>query len=344
MSRSSIFSFESFEGFQPRLPATLLAVAGLLLALEIGLRLIPEERLIPPKSRQGEIFFMEREVLPKFDKPGIVLLGSSRVRRAVVPKMLDERLGLPPNSTLNIGLASGRIFEALYLYERNRERLGKARLVVLNLDEWHLSSGWRLGSLYEMHAPFSERLQFNDALRTRLLLDGIFSMRLRLRLLPGAVLSKRKSDALVLKLDENNQILPPARRGGDESADPAKFRETINTFYDRFDISPVLQGHVAALAKMVKEDGGKFVLMQLPNRTAYQSEVEKLHPQEYAAHVSALQELSRRLNIPLCLLDRPADCGLSESSYEDYGHINQAGAKVFTEFLAETIQREGWMK
>jgi len=347
MSRSSIFSFEHFAGFRPRLPATLLAVAGLLAALELCLRLLPEDKLIPARSRQGEIFFMERQVLPHFPKPQVLLLGSSRVRRAAVPRQLDEELALPPNSTLNAGLASGHVFEALYLYARNRAQLKQARLVMLNTDEWHLSSGWRLGSVFELHAPWADRMQLPEPLRTRLLLDGVFSMRLRLRIIQGHIsnwLVRRKPDTLDLKLDENNQVLPPLREPLPVDIDPARLDTTIEAFYYHFAISRVLEGHVERLARMVREDGGQFVLMQLPNRSSYQSEVRKLHGAEYAAHIAALRALAARLDVPLFLYDQPSACGLSDESYEDYGHITPAGARTFTRFLADLIQREQWLK
>jgi hypothetical protein len=345
MSRSSIFSFESFTDFRPRRPATALAVAGLVAALEMGLRLVPEEKLIPARSRQGEIFFMEREVLPRIPKPQVLLLGSSRIRRAVVPRQLDEELGLPQNSTLNAGLASGHVFEALYLYERNRAQLRQARLVILNADEWHLSCGWRLGSLFEMHAPWAERLELPEPLRTRAVLDGVFSMRLRLRLAQVSVtnrLSRRNADTLELKLDENNQVLPPPRPAVPVDVDPARFAETIEAFYSHFNISPVLLGHVEKLAALVREDGGRFVIMQLPNRSVYQGEVQRLHAAEYKQHIAALQALAQRLNVPLVLFAEPSSCGLSEEDYEDYGHINVAGARKLTGFLAELIKKEGW--
>jgi len=319
MCRSSIFSFEHFAGFQPRFPATLLAVAAAIAVLEFGVRLVPEERLIPARSRQGEIGFMEREVLPRFPAPQAVLLGSSRVRRAVVPRLLDEQLNLPPNSTLNAGLASGRVYEALYLYERNRAQLKTARLVILNVDEWHLSSGWRLGSLYETRAPWAERLQLGERLRNRFILDGIFSMRLRLRVVPAALsswLHPRRADALDLKLDENNQVLPPPlRKPLPPDAPPDVFREKVGTFYDHFEVSPVLAGHIEQLARMVREDGGTFVIMQLPNRSAYQAEVQKTHGKEYAAHIVALRALAQRLKAPLYILDQPAECGLTDAGY-----------------------------
>ena len=347
MFHSSILSFEHFAGFQPRFPATLLAVAGIIAALELGLRLVPEEKLIPARSRQGEIFFMEREVLPHFPKPQVLLLGSSRVRRAVVPRQLDEELGLPANSTLNAGLASGRVFEASYLYERNRAQLKQARLVILNTDEWHLSSGWRMGSVYELHAPWADRMLLPEPLRTRLLLDGIFSMRLRLRIVNEVIsnkLNRRKPDALDLKLDENNQVLAPARAPLPVDVDPAFFDKTIEAFYYRFAISRALEGHVEKLARLVREDGGQFVLMQLPNRVSYQKEVQKLHGDEYSAHLAALRALAERLGVPLVVLEQPSDCGLSDESYEDYGHITPAGARIFTRYLAGRIQGAHWLK
>jgi hypothetical protein len=316
------------------------------LSCEVVLRLVPEERLIPAKSRQGEIFFMEREVLPRFPEPRVLLLGSSRARRAVVPRQLDEELALPANSTLNVGLASGRVFEALYLYQRNRAQFGRAPLVILNVDEWYLSSGWRLGSLYELHAPWSERLQFPEPLRNRLLLDAAFGMRLRLKLVPGALagaLGLRKKEELDLKLDENNQVLPPARKPLPVDVDPAKFDETIATFYHRFQISPVMEGHVAELARLVREDGGTFVLMQLPNRAAYRARVGQLRGDDYAKHLAALRALATRLNAPLYVYDQPQECGLTDASFEDYGHVNAEGARVFTRVVAELIRREGWL-
>jgi len=343
MSHSSIFNFESFEGFKPRVPLTVMGVAAVLLILEIGVRLIPEETLIPARSRQGEIFFLERELLPRIEKPRVVLLGSSRMRRAVVPKLLDEKIGLPPNSTLNCGLASGRVFEAKHLYDRNIEKLGQAELVILNIDEWHLSQGWRLGSLYELHAPWSERVAFAEPVRSRMILDGLFSMRLKLLLVP-ALIKKKHEGGPNLKLDENNQILPPPRRTKVEIEDAAAYAGDMETFYNRFQISPVLENHIADLAKAVKARGGKFVLMQLPNRAAYQAEVNAKHGDEFKAHVAALKDLAQRIDVPLFFYDDPKQCGLSDDSFEDYGHMTPDGARVFTQFLADLIQQEKLLK
>ncbi|HLX59763.1 MAG TPA: hypothetical protein VKX17_00645 [Planctomycetota bacterium] len=333
MFRSSILNFESLEGVRLRVPWTLLAVAGVIAAIEISVRLIPEKKLVPETSRQGEIFFMENEVLPHFDKPKIVLLGSSRMRRAVVPVQLDAELGLPKNSTVNLGLAMARVYESLYLYERNEAQLKDAKLVILNLDDWQVSTGPKMSnSLYETHGPLLERLRFPEDQRTRLFLDGLFHIRVMLKLVPGAIFGRAK-DTQNLKLDENNQILPPPRK---ERLD--NFDDQIALFYNEFNVHPVMLGHIEKLARKVQANGGTFVLMQLPNRASYQDEVEQLHPKEFAREREAVATLAKDLSVKLWFFTRPEEIGLTDSMYEDYGHITREGAPIVTKFLAAKIR------
>ena len=335
MFRSSILNFESLQGFQPRIPATLLAVVALIAALELVVRVWPERSLIPAQSRQGEVFFMEDEVLSKFKAPQIVFLGSSRIRRAIVPKQLDRQLGLPDGSTINLGLAMARVYESLYLYERNQEQLKHAKIVVLNVDEWHLSTGPKMSNtLYETHAPLLERLRFPDEQRTRLFLDGLLNMRLKLRLVPAAIL-RRKHDKQALKLNDDNQVLPPAR-----AEKLASYNDQIEMFYDKFNVHEVMLSHIERLAELVRANGGKFVLMQLPNRASYQAEVERTHGAEFIREHDALEALVKKMGVPLHFYRAPEELGLSDSMYEDYGHIKPDGAKIVTEKVGAWIAKE----
>jgi hypothetical protein len=332
MFRSSILNFESLEGFSPRVPATLLAVAAAVLLIEACVRLIPERKLVPVASRQGEIFFMEDDVLPKFDAPKIVVMGSSRIRRAIVPAQLDAQLGLKKGSTVNLGLAYARVFESLYLYERNASKLKHAEWVVLNLDDWQLSTGPKMSnSLYETHGPLWERLRYPDWQRQRLFLDGLFTMRVELKLVPGALFG-RKKDVQTLKLDENNQILPPPRKEQLDNID-----EQIALFYERFNISGVLLGHIETLAKKVQANGGKFVLMQLPNCAEYHDKVALTHAADATLERDSVQALAKKLGVPLLFFDRPEELGLKDSDYEDYGHLRPSGAKIVTEYLGKKL-------
>jgi hypothetical protein len=346
MFLSSIFNFESCEGLRARVPKTLLFVAGVVLLLEITVRVVPESALMPAKSRRGEIDFVEREGLPKLGKIETVVLGSSRMRRAVVPKQFDEAMGLPAGSTLNAGFAMGRIYEALYFYERNEARLKDAKLVVLGIDEWHLSAGWKIGSTYELHAPLKERFEMPERLRTSLVLDGILQIRQKLKLLPKGLLvatGLKKRDKPGLFIDEQNHILPLRTRGVPADVDARAYHETVDNFYSNFEITDVFQRHIEQLAARVRANGGRLVLMQLPNREAYQREVQKLKPKEYAEHLNALKRTSVRAGVPLFIYEAPADLGLSDADFEDYGHMNGEGAKKFTAFLAEMAKREGWL-
>ena len=333
MSRSSILNFESLDGFKPRVPATLLAVAGIVVALELCFRLIPEKKLVPNVSRQGEIFFMEKEVLAKFNAPEIVFLGSSRIRRAIVPAKLDEQLGKPKGSTINLGLAMARPYESLYLYERNEPALKNAKVVVFNVDEWFVSSGPKISnSLYETHGPLLERLDYPERMRTRLFLDGLFTMRVMAKLVPGAVFG-RKNDVQNLKLDANNQVVPPPGEGKLEA-----YGDHVAMFYDRFDVNVVMLDHIEKLAEKVKANGGRFVLLQLPNRAAYQTEVEKNHRAEYEREREAIGALALKLSVPFWSYRLPAELGLNDDDYEDYGHMTPGGAAKTTTFIGEKIR------
>ncbi|MCZ7648468.1 MAG: hypothetical protein M5U26_24945 [Planctomycetota bacterium] len=381
MPHSSIFSFEAFRGFGFRFPATLLGVAALIFGLELGLRLTPDAWLYASsRSRLGVFSFFEREVIPRFPDPRILVLGSSRAEDAVVPKQLDEALGLPDFSAENLGIQAGDVHDALVFYRRHRNALGRARLVILCTDEWHFSSGAGLGWRYRLHAPISERWALGrpgaepewarpeqldeprwgaelearraakreqaERLRTQLLLDGIFSMRQKLAYVPTAVafnllgLGKNKG----LDFTEERQIRRPERKRDDEFGpaidNPATFDNRLQTFYADFDAHPVLLGHVEALARMVAEDGGRLVLLQMPNRRLYQEEVERLYPAEYELHARALRELGARLGARVYLYRYPEECGLEDRNYLDYGHLAKAGSRRFTEFLAELIRRE----
>lgn len=160
MSRSSIFSFESLEGFRPSLPKGLLAAATVVLCLELSVRLIPEKYLVTFYSRLGFGIYMENEILPKFPNPQIAIFGTSRAADAFMPRMIDETLGLPKNSTVNVGLFGSRTSDWEALYRRNRDRLKHCKLVILNVDEWSFSSGVGSDEHFALTAPLSDRLSF----------------------------------------------------------------------------------------------------------------------------------------------------------------------------------------
>lgn len=379
MSRSSIFSFDSLRGLSPRFPGTLLAVICIVGGMELTLRLLPDDFLFwKSRSRQGVFTFFERVVIPKFEQPRVVVMGTSRAEDAVIPKRLDSALGLPDNSTVNLGLQGGRPHDALLFYSRHRERLRQAQLVILMLDEWHFSSGWGLGPRYALRAPLEERIDIVQdtelpdlpepkemtaearalrnkkkreqlqRLRTTLLTDYAFNMRLKLRYIPPAIgihllgLGKTKQ----LAMDENNQVIRPEkrkRRSKRKIENPKRFHRRIHGFYKQFDSHPILVRHVTQLAEMIREDGGRLVLLQMPNRRMHQEEVENLYPECYKQHVRKIREIAKKHEVAALVYRFPKECGLEETEFEDYGHLAKEGAQDFTDFLADLIKENDWL-
>ena len=335
MSRSSILNFKSLVGVRLRVPWTPIAVVAGLFAFELCVRAIPDRAILPVASRQGEIAFMEEKVLPHFPTPRAIFLGSSRIRRAIVPKQLDTEMDWPPNSTVNLGLAMARVFECLALYKRSEAQFKNAKYVILNVDEWHLSTGPKLSNtLYELEAPLLERFRLPPEQRVRSVLDGVFTFRLKTQLLPNLI-ARHKNDVQTLELTENNQVLAPAS-GTHERLNAIP--EQVALFYERFDISEVLKDHVRELARRVKANGGTFILMETPNRSDYQTEVERHHAADYEAQQAAFALLAAELNVDFYSFYRPNDLGLTDDDYEDYGHISPAGAKKVTHFVAELLK------
>jgi len=343
-----IFSLDSLRTVRPRWPVTLLGVLGIVLILEVTARMLPDKMLMSPRSSVGTIEWMERELLPRHPKPRVIFVGTSRVRDSIVPRVVDDGLGLPAGSAVNLGLAGGRLFEAMLMYDRWQDQLGEADLVVLNVDEWFFNPNYNLGWLYEVHAPMSERVQLPAHVRWPSVLDGVFQVRPKFVPMIQTVkrsFRKRKPRGLELRVDENNQITPLEKA----TVDPTlitedRFRRTSDCFYHKYEVNPVLVNHFAQFAERVRSSGAKLVLIQIPNLGVYQQYIDKHHGEAFQAHLKALRETAKNLKVPLRIYIAPQECGLEESDYVDYGHMVPSGANKLSRFLAELIKKEGWLE
>ncbi len=366
MSRSSIFSFESYAELRPRTPWTLLGVLGVIVAIECGLRALPEDFILPPFSRLGIFRWLEREVIPKFEHPRIVFMGTSRIADGIAPQLLNEDLGLPRGSTLNLGLQGGTNYDALQFYQRNRETLRRAKLLVINIDEWCFGSLSGAGYRYGLTAPWNERWHYSQETellqnegerddiwrkrceqhhdnvlqrRTQLLLDGTFQTRLLLGYFAKAVLLKLGVKTRTRILDENDQVRTARTEVGPEITDPAYFTERVHIFYRAYDFHPFMVGHLRRLIQQAQTDGLRVVLLQMPNRRIYQSEVDRFYRRQYDAQRKVLAQLAAEFRIEAYCYRYPEDCGLKERDFEDYGHLAFRGTRTFTAFIGELIRK-----
>ena len=368
MFRSSIFNFESLRGFSPRVPSGLLLAAALVCGVELGVRLAPDTWLIPYYSRLGFRGFMEHEVLPQFSAPKIMIVGTSRAADALKPMAIDDALKLPEFSTVNLSIFGSRTSDWLDLYERNHEKLSHCKLVIVVVDEWSFSSGVGNDEQFCLDAPLADRLHFADApqstdttaegqkraaekldfmrfKRNRLIADWLFNMRLKLGFAPLAVakslhLGKKREPVF----DDYHMVRSTSDEKGKEDNNPLNYHERIRNFYKYFDTHPIYTRHIVDLAARVKQDGGRLLLLQLPNRRSYQNEVDTLFPREYKQHVDVTQKLAADVGATFYNCKFPEEIGLKDSDYVDYCHLAMSGTDICTDWLIKKIERDGLLK
>ena len=172
MSRSSILSFESLQGFRLRVPWTALAVLAGLAAdrsrrarrarTQTHARRQPAGRdVLHGRRSSAALSFSARGLPRQFPHSPGNCSGASLMTKCTGRRILDRQ---------SRTWRWRAVFESLTLYERNEAQLKSAKLVVLNVDEWHLSSGPKMSnSLYEIEAPLLERLRLPPDQRARLL-------------------------------------------------------------------------------------------------------------------------------------------------------------------------------
>ncbi|MCA9537262.1 MAG: hypothetical protein KC620_00155, partial [Myxococcales bacterium] len=140
-----------------RFAAPLLCLS-LLAAFEIGVA--RDERIwsAAPRTASGVFAVLEAQVIEPAEAPQVVLLGSSRVRDAVPPRALEAALGLPRGAVLNLGLTSGTPLDALTLYRRHRDKLGRARVLLLGVEDWYLNGAMPPTDRERRFATWAERV------------------------------------------------------------------------------------------------------------------------------------------------------------------------------------------
>lgn len=370
----SVFNFESLRSLKPRRPSALLWSLLLIVALEVVVRALPMNFLFVYNSRLGLAQYMSDEILPQFPAPQIVFLGTSRGADAVTPSLLDEKLKLPPRSTVNLSMIASHSSDWLSLYETNREKLKEAKVLFCLVDEWIFSSGFINDEHFCMTAPLDERWNYaqnteipaslpdekpaeherreNDYrahLKTRrecLLMDWIFASRLKLPEIPramfraldwGKMRRPKTTDEFMVRSNVGARMRNPVD-------DLNHYRERIALTFKNFDTHPAYVRRIEKLGELCAEDHVRFVLVSLPNRHRYQDEVERLQPAAFELYERTFDKVAAELHAQKYFIKYPEEIGLSDTNYEDYGHLLVSGSRGCTEWIAKIIERDGLLK
>jgi hypothetical protein len=325
MSRSSTFSSRA-----------LLLAAVVLVAVELGLARTSWIWSRDPSSASGVFDAMERLIIAPALPPTVVFMGSSRARDAMAPRRLEQDLGLPPGSVLNLGMTGGAPLDAWMLYRRNRAKLSSARVLVFAVEEWHVNRSFPPGVLDRRLAPLRERIGVFDHDATMSLVAGWFwrtyDAQEPLRDLITTTLSRR---ALTLRVTDDGRIV---YREHEEQEGPAHTEVAMwaTSFYRGFAPSAGRIRQIQSLIDDARADGMAVLVVRLPWRDAYVDEARRSYPREFAEATSTVGRLQRARVV---LYERASAAGIPERSFHDYGHLTLRGAELMTDLLARDIAK-----
>ncbi len=310
-----------------------------LAAFELLVRVLPVASYVPA-SEAGIVDVLDTAVIAPAPDPAIVLLGNSRLRDAVAPRQLEERLGLARGTVLNLGITAGQPWDYAWLYERHREKLSRARVLVVALDDFRFSTRTPPGERFRRFASFRDRIGTYDG-KTPSLVVGWFWKTFDLR---DAIV--RTAKAL---LTGNRRGVPVADDGRivwrDEERDrgPATIDDEaeVRSRYRKFERSAARVETVARLLRLAREDGVAVRLVVLPSRDSIIDEVDRSVPDAPRYLTEVLERLERDFPGTRSIeWRRASELGIEDDRFYDYGHLTPPGARVLTDRLAEWLRTE----
>lgn len=299
-------------------------------------------RLVPQAEASLLVTLHEELVEPNPD-PALVVFGTSRARGAFLPTLLERELGLERGRVLNLAVGGKDVLDALVLYREGRDHLSRARDVVLQLDGFQMSAATPPTDRYGLYASARDRAAYSGLERLELLRDVVFRLeKMRPSLgfyvtswlqeghAPGPVPIDRYGRlALVTIADDHDP----------KYFTPEDFDYWLGRFWGGFRWSDVFARQLLDLRRLVHEDGGRFWIVELPMVDGFYQRLRQRKGDPYAEYhrrLSALLGEGARLQF----WAHPAEVGLVERNFRDWGHLNTPGAERFSRFFARWLAAE----
>jgi len=340
--RSSIFSFDSLQ-IKATVPKALLVAVSVLVLLDFAVARREWIWAFVPRSPSGVFDVLEDNVVVPAQDPSIVLFGSSRVRDAVAPRLLEEELGLREGSVLNLAMTAGNPFDSLVFYRRHREKLSGARLIIIGVEFWDFNAHG-INERDRRFANLADRLQLFDRKKTPALLVGWLW-----RTWDAKAVISRFIDIETRWLLGERDIMqqmrePPIEEDGrvewrtDEPA-TATAEEPLTAVADRA-LSNYSAGYgrrrqVQHLVDLAHEDGVPVLVVLFPMRTEFAEYVRAAYPHAYAHFHQQLRSIK---GARIRIYETERDAHLPQECFDDYGHVNKRGSELMTSEVAVLLR------
>ena len=287
-----------------------------------------------PRSNTGIVYALEDRVIEVADDPAIVFMGSSRVRDAVAPRVMEQQLNLPTGSVLNLGLSEGSVFDSLTLYERNRRKLSGAELLVVGVELNDFVAVPIVNNRFRRFAPLSMRLEWQGPERLSLVLGWLYrtyDARPNLRALVSSIWRQNSPEIPIA--EDGRVVWREPVEDGPNRIDAALAAETL---YAGEEAGLGFEGELQELVDLATADGMHVAIVHVPVRDSvadafdanFSDLVEEMQGSVTAISGASLVDITMR---------RSSVSGLEPTHYEDYGHVTPDGGLVLTAYYGELL-------
>lgn len=296
-------------------------------------------RLVPPAEASLLLTVREELVEPNPD-PALMFFGTSRARGTFLPTILESELGLKRGQVLNLAVGGKHVLDALVVYREGRKNLSHARDVVLQLDGFQMSQGTPPTQRYGRYASFREQAAFKGMERLEVMRDSVFRLEgmrpalafyvaswLREGHAPGPVPIDRYGRLALVNIADDHD---------EKNFTAALFDYWIERFWGGFEWSEVFARQLLELRALVREDGGRFWIVELPVIDGFYQRLRKLPGDPYAEYHRRLSALLGD-DAHVRVWRQPAEVGLVIRNFRDWGHLNTPGAEHFSRFFAHWL-------
>lgn len=334
MRRSSTFSSETLklEGYRPW---ALIAVLILATVFEFGFARQREIWTSVENTPTG-LIAVQDGIAAQMDVPRVVVLGNSRMIDAVLPKQLDRELGLADQSTFNLSIQAGRPFDYLSFYERHRQRLASAELMILGLDDQMFSQEMDSAEQrFRLQASLEQRSDYQGARRLSFLAGwGFASLDVGAPALSMLRTALRGRGAVQLN-DDLRVAWARQVEDGPLEIERGELDRLVQLYYGQWELSPSQVGYLTELIEACRQDGKDVLLVRPPVRDAYRDRVLALEPERF----ERASRVYEALGVEPLLFDRASELSMVPTHFVDYGHLSETGGAFFTRVVATEIRR-----
>ncbi len=338
---SSIFSFNTLN-IKWKIPRCLIFAACVICLTEVLFARTDIFWSRVPRSDVTTFLDLEEYIIPKNVKPAVLIFGSSRARGAFLPTVMEQQMGLSRGQVLNFAMGGGGLFEALKIYQRNRDILGKADIMIIEICPGIFNSILPPTSeLFRYLMSFSDWLEYKGEARLSLLRSCVFK-------LPDVFPYIReyikywllnKHAPRPIGIDKYGRLaLVRIANDYDESVEREEaLRDIIYRWEFPYKYSEIYEGYLKKLVSLANEDGVRVYILQMPYPEKF-IQIYKGHPEsQYRLYTKNVSNAVKDMVESVQFWEAASEVGLSNKDFRDVEHLNTEASIKWTNFFVRWL-------